>query len=148
LKLPDVTAVSKLIQGDYLLSADKKFEIELDGLYRRGAVYQRWPQMLSSLVFGTALGRTLTQYLFIPFGGAYLLVEFFRHVSALIAGHGHEPVTGSSRTDWVFYGTVLALGSWLLMLIHLPQFRAWNAALFHESWRLARTALFEWPSKV
>src|SRR5690606_7590203 len=46
LKLPDVSTISELVFGDRLLRADHRFDTALDGVYRRGAVYQRWPQTL------------------------------------------------------------------------------------------------------
>src|SRR5207237_9570184 len=60
LKLPDVLSVGDLARGDRLLRADKKLDAKLDGVYRRGAIYQRWPQTISSLAFGTSFGRFLT----------------------------------------------------------------------------------------
>ena len=54
LKLPDITDLGELVQGDRLLQTDRAFSEMLDGVYRRGTVYQRWPQVLSSLAFGTA----------------------------------------------------------------------------------------------
>lgn len=110
LKLPDVTRFREVIFGDGLLRADRKFDAVLDGVYRPGAIYQRWPQTLSSLFFGTPSGRFLTQHLFIPFGGAYLAIVFFEHVIASFTdGHGssdahgavvHPPSTeGTSETE-------------------------------------------------
>ncbi|WP_437194516.1 hypothetical protein [Planctomicrobium sp. SH527] len=100
LKLPDVTRFREVIFGDGLLRADRKFDAVLDGVYRPGAIYQRWPQTLSSLFFGTPSGRFLTQHLFIPFGGAYLAIVFFEHVIASFTdGHGaHDAGLQSSST--------------------------------------------------
>ena len=79
LKLADVTTVPELMFGDCLLRADKQFDTALDGVYRRGAIYRRWPQTLSSMFFGTNFGRQLTRHLFIPIGGAFLVIEFLHH---------------------------------------------------------------------
>ena len=156
LKLPDVTSLAKLARGDQLLRADHTFGTALDGVYRRGAIYQRWPQSLSSLVFGTTAGRFLTQYLFIPYGGAYLLIEFFRHIGALFRGHeSHsvdlmEPdfVPPTPPVDWLFIALIVALGTWLSLLIHRPEFRAWSLAKLFEGWRLARVVLVDLPSRL
>ncbi|WP_437187170.1 hypothetical protein SH668x_000553 [Planctomicrobium sp. SH668] len=93
MKLNDVTSLKELAFGDCMLQADRKLETALDGIYRRGTIYLRWPQTLSSLVFGTNVGRLLTQHVFIPFGGAYLILEFLHHLKAMIVGHpeGQDP---------------------------------------------------------
>ena len=44
----------------------------------------RLPQRLSSLAFGTPLGRFLTRYVAIPFGGAYLALEGIYHLIQLL----------------------------------------------------------------
>ena len=44
----------------------------LDGVYRRGEIYLRWMQRLSSLGFGTRVGRFLTRFAVVPFGGAFV----------------------------------------------------------------------------
>ena len=79
LKLPDLTKEA-FIKGDELLKIDKKLSRVLDGVYRRGEVYRRWPQRMSSLAFGTKVGRFLTQYLAIPYLGAFLLLEMAQHI--------------------------------------------------------------------
>ena len=68
------------MSGDRLLRADRQLAGVLDGVYRPAAVYLRWPQRLSSLAFGTWLGRSITQYVVLPFGGAYLALEGLRHL--------------------------------------------------------------------
>lgn len=90
LKLPDVLSVRDLWAGDRLLRADKKLDHELDGVYRRGAMYQRWPQTLSSLAFGTSFGRFLTRHIVLPFGGAYLTLAFLLYVVHFFQGHHHH----------------------------------------------------------
>ena len=80
LKLPDVAGLENFLRGDRLLKADRACSDALEGVYRSGAVYQRWPQMLSSLAFGTRTGRFLTRFVAIPYGGAYLALECLRHL--------------------------------------------------------------------
>src|SRR5690606_25734984 len=91
LKLPDVSSPLDVFRGDRLLNADRKLDNALDGIYRRGRIYQRLPQMLSSLAFGTTFGRFLTQYVVVPFGGAYLAAEFVRHMTHGLFGTKLEP---------------------------------------------------------
>ena len=59
LKLPDLGGVGELLLGDRLIRANRGLAVVLDGVYRRGEVYLRWLQRLSSLAFGTAVGRFL-----------------------------------------------------------------------------------------
>ncbi|MEX2167828.1 MAG: hypothetical protein WD851_00835 [Pirellulales bacterium] len=156
LKLPDVTSIAELARGDQLLRADHRFGTELDGVYRRGTIYQRFPQTLSSLVFGTAAGRFLTQYLFIPYGGAYLLVEFCRHIDAMFRGHeSHsvdlmEPefVAPAPPIDWWLTALVVSLGTWLLLLMHRPEFRVWSLAKLRDAWSLARIVFVDLPARA
>src|SRR5262245_64684625 len=60
LKLRDLGGVGELVRGDPLLRADARLDLALDGVYRRGEIYLRWLQKLSSIFFGTAPGRILT----------------------------------------------------------------------------------------
>jgi hypothetical protein len=155
LKLPDVAGVRELMVGDRLLQADRKFDAAFDGVYRRGAVYLRWPQTLSSLAFGTPFGRFLTQYVAIPFGGAYLGLEFLRHYAHSIAGHEvppdlaptREPAAAPTEADWPFFGAVFVVGIWLLLLINRPAFRAWNMALLQRGWQWGKV-LFDLPARL
>ncbi len=59
-----------------MLRADRKLATALDGVYRRGEFYLRWMQRLSSLGFGTGVGRFLTRFAVVPFGGAFVTLAF------------------------------------------------------------------------
>jgi hypothetical protein len=80
LKLPDLAGPGEFLLGDPLLRADRRLDAALDGVYHRGEFYRRWLQRFSSLGFGTAVGRFLTLYLVLPFGGAFLALEGLQHV--------------------------------------------------------------------
>ncbi len=80
LKLPDVSGPLELAWGDRLLRADRKLAQVLDGVYRPGAVYLRASQRLSSLAFGTGIGRLLVRHVVLPFGGAYIALAVLLHV--------------------------------------------------------------------
>jgi hypothetical protein len=164
LKLPDV-AMWDLLLGDRQLRADKKLDRSLDGVYRRGPFYLRWSQTISSLAFGTNFGRFLTQYVAMPFGGAYLALEFIRHLALWISGKGHDPHLHEALADdtvaheaaksaahagpsWMFYAAVLLLGTYVLLLIHRPAFRAWTLATLSNLWRLTRQVFYEWPAQL
>src|SRR5262249_48758871 len=58
LKLPDLTR-ARLRSGDELLRCDVALSRSLDGVYRRGENYLRFLQKISSILFGTPLGRLL-----------------------------------------------------------------------------------------
>src|SRR5262249_52996632 len=73
LKLPDLSGPRELWAGDPLLLADRRLALALDGVHRRGEVYLRALQKLSSLLFGTRPGRALVLYLILPVGGGYVL---------------------------------------------------------------------------
>ena len=81
LKLPDLASVQQFLQGDQLLQADQQLATSLDGVYRAGEVYLRFPQRLSSLAFGTPLGRFLTPYVALPFGVASVPLEGLQHLA-------------------------------------------------------------------
>ncbi len=166
LKLPDVATITEVLFGDRLLRADRKLDQKLDGIYRRAPIYQRWPQSLSSAVFGTNFGRALTKYVALPYGGAYLTLEFLRHLTAglfrqkpdgavaeLEAGAGTvaaslPQVESASRPGWIFYSIVVMLGTWLLLVMHRPEFRAWNVAQLSRGWKLLRKLFVELPSRL
>ena len=81
LKMPDLQGFLEFLRGDVLLRVDERLGDELYGVYRRGEIYLRWIQRLTSLSFGTWLGRGLMQYLVMPFGGSFLVVEFSRYLA-------------------------------------------------------------------
>ncbi|MFM7869602.1 MAG: hypothetical protein ACKPHU_35735, partial [Planctomycetaceae bacterium] len=83
LKLPDLTDMLDLWQGDYLLRADDRLALSMDGVYQRGEFYLRWLQTTSSIFFGNRAGRFATLFLLIPFGGALVIVEGVRHLAHL-----------------------------------------------------------------
>ena len=80
LKLPDLSGPGEFFRGDPLIRANRKLAVALDGVYRRGEIYLRGLQRLSSLAFGTTAGRLLTLFLLLPFGGAYLTLEALQHI--------------------------------------------------------------------
>ncbi len=169
LKLSDLSGLSELIRGDRLLRADRELATELEGVYRPGTVYLRLPQRLSSLAFGTPVGRWLTEYLVLPFGGAYLALAALRHVYHEIAGHpahstgdagltettlpesGDELVNMPPATEpvpWTFYAIVFAVGVLLLLVLHRPRFRAALGRGLMQSGRFLKRVVVEVPSEL
>lgn len=80
LKLRDVSGILEPLLGDKLLRADTRLARTLDGVYRKGPVYLRWPQRLSSLAFGTKTGRFLTEFVVLPFGISFVALEAIKHI--------------------------------------------------------------------
>jgi hypothetical protein len=85
LRLPDLRGPGEFFRGDRLIRANRRLPVALDGVYRRGEFYLRWLQRLSSVAFGTAIGRILVLYLLLPFGGAFLALEGVQHILNPIA---------------------------------------------------------------
>ncbi len=89
LKLADLAGIKEFLTGDPLLRADRNLAYALDGVYRRGEIYLRTIQRLSSIFFGTPWGRVLTLYLLLPFGGAFgalMFAEELRHIGGKVVG--------------------------------------------------------------
>ena len=118
LKLRDLHGLGEWWNGDQLLAADKKLSLKLDGVYRRGEVYLRWFQRLSSIFFGTRLGRWFSLFIALPFGGAYLVLAGLDHILLHPLGHWLGVEIGFSE----LWGVTL-FGLFLLGVINFPQFR-------------------------
>jgi hypothetical protein len=74
LKLPDLKGPVELMLGDPLIRLNRKLAVVLDGVYRRGEIYMRLLHRLSSVAFGTALGRLLVLFLILPFGLGFFVM--------------------------------------------------------------------------
>jgi hypothetical protein len=162
LKLPDLSGVTELVRGDRLLRADRQLAAELEGVYRGGTVYLRLPQRLSSLGFGTPVGRWLTEYIVLPFGGAYLTLAALRHVYHEIAGHPVPSAGGPGSTETTLpeaadgltdvppanEPVVFAVGVLLLLLLHRPRFRAAVARALTAVGRFLKRIIVEVPAEV
>ncbi|MBI4956706.1 MAG: hypothetical protein HY908_32105, partial [Myxococcales bacterium] len=81
LKLPNLS-LGDLYRGDALLRIDRILSRTLDGVYRRGEAYLRALQILSSILFGTSVGRLLVLYVVLPLAGTYLVLEGSHHMVA------------------------------------------------------------------
>lgn len=85
LKLGDVSVPRELVLDDALLRADQLLDVRLDGVYRRGEIYLRVLQKVSSIFFGTKIGRFATLFVIIPVGGAFVALEGLSHMIVAIA---------------------------------------------------------------
>jgi hypothetical protein len=118
LRLPDLRGAGELIGGDPLIRANRTLAEKLTGIYHRGEIYLRWLQRFSSLAFGTRLGRWLTLFVVLPFGGAYLALDGSQHVVEIF-------VSEQTRHHLHFAAgpQLVALGTLFLALIHVPALR-------------------------
>jgi hypothetical protein len=144
LKLPDLASARQFFSGDQLLRADRQLASSLDRVYRGGEVYLRFPQRLSSLAFGTPLGRLLTRWVALPFGGAFLTLEGLKHLVNPVM-HWFE---SGYEVRWTSPLSVIALGLPLLGLIQSPRFRelCLKTALFAA--RICRQVLVDVPAAI
>jgi hypothetical protein len=83
LKLPDLQR-QDLRSGDELLRCDRMLARSLDGVYRRGEGYLRVLHKISSILFGTPLGRFLSLYFILPLLGSYTVLEGTYHTVELV----------------------------------------------------------------
>jgi hypothetical protein len=84
LKMPDLAGLGEFMRGDRLICANRCFARVLDGVYHGGEIYLRWLQRLSSLAFGTRLGRFLVLYAILPVGGAFVILEGLQHALGVV----------------------------------------------------------------
>ena len=157
LKLPDLAQAGDFLYGDQLLRADRRLAIALDGVYHAGEFYLRGMQRLSSLAFGTAVGRFVTRFAAVPFGGAYVALAGLHHLAELVGGlpaaPNHVPLepeigAGSGPAGWLsaqvsFPAVVVVLGLFLMGLINSVRFRAAVAFLFRVTFQVLRHVLVE-----
>ena len=163
LKLPDVPSPVRILTGDRLIQANRRLAVALDGVYRRGEIYLRWLQRLSSVFFGTAIGRFLVLYLILPLGGACVAVKgpqlvgdevshLSRRVVRLFGGEPAEPGGPSHHGGLQFQESdivpILLADLFFLGLLHSAQFRRVIGAGLHFVYRCLRRLLYDFPTAV
>jgi hypothetical protein len=154
IKLPD-TSAREFLHGDRLLRADRRLSIALQGVYRRAEVYLRALLKGSSVAFGTPLGRLITRFAVVPFGGAFVALEGLQHLFAAVLGvlsPRHSPGSGhasqSAPVHLVSTPSVLALGTFILAVMHIPAVRDLVArGLRALAWGL-KALVVDLPNKV
>jgi hypothetical protein len=146
LKLPDLAGPWEFLRGDPLLRADKLLAVRLDGVYRPGEFYLRGFQRMSALFFGTAIGRLLTLWLLLPFGGAFIALSGLAHLGlekllhALGVQHAHELIAGPVN--------IALLGLFFVGLLHSRTFRRGAKRAFAAVGRGLRSAFIELPVRI
>ncbi len=136
LKLPDLSDPQDFIRGDPLLRLDRRLAALLDGVYRRGEVYLRVLERFTALNFGTQLGRLITQFVTIPFVGAFLLVQALNHFALQPLGVEHFPV-------YLFVPLWGVLGAFLLGLLHSRAVRRYCRDLSLTLWRPIKSVVVD-----
>ncbi|HEU0030509.1 MAG TPA: hypothetical protein VFQ53_07750 [Kofleriaceae bacterium] len=135
--------LAELKTGDQLLRSDKILSRSLDGVYRRGEVYMRFLQKLSSLLFGTAIGRFLTLYFMLPLLGSFAIVEGLQHMVGPLWHKlaGVEPEI-ATRT------TLLGGAAFLFLLMHVALFRRGMLWVTIQLGKLLRLVLWRIPARL
>jgi len=145
-KLPDLANADEFFLGDRLIRTNRRLAVAWDGVYRRGEVYLRWLQRLSSLAFATRPGRFLTRYLVMPFGVAYVALEGALHLQHVLARWTDiDRVHLAPRQTFL---CVLVLGLFLFALMHSAGFRSGVVSALASAYKLLRTVLVEAPAYV
>jgi hypothetical protein len=105
--------------SDPLLRINRSLGESLAGVYRRGEIYLRLFQRLSSVMFATPVGRLLTRFFILPFGGAFVVLEGLDHTLMLAIGKlvRHELHIKTPAA-------VMMLGIFFLGLLNSAEFRA------------------------
>jgi len=163
LKISDLSGPREFFVGDKLLLADRQLSRVLDGVYQRGDIYLRWFQRLSAVSFGTAIGRFSTRFIFIPYGLAYLTFEAIVHIVELLNPPDEETTTSTASTlaatvqetgspvieavKQNMPAIVFALGTLLLLIIHVGPFRQFVKKTCGYIYSGLRRSLYEWPSR-
>lgn len=140
LKIRDLAGARDLILGDELLRADEQMAASLEGVHRKGEAYMRAIQRLSSVGFGTPVGRFLTRYLVLPFGGAYVIEAGLQHLISV--------TTGAGDIGLEYLPAVILLGLFLMLLINVDWFRLGVWELLQTAGRGLRFALRDLPQRV
>ena len=160
LKLPDVESFKDLAHGDGVIRTNRLLAKRLDGVYRRGEIYLRMMQAFSALAFGTPLGRFITRYIALPFGGSFIVLKGVEHFVHIIWGWithrtavitAVSEVTGSPAfavlqhppaTLLTNLSTIISLGVFLLLIINVPSFRRKAlTSVYLLFWHIPRTII-------
>jgi hypothetical protein len=150
-KLPDLEGPGEFFTGDRLIRGNRALARNLDGVYRRGEIYLRWLQRLISAAFGTVIGRALTLYIALPFGGAFFLVEAFKAIRSELPGHhSHREHDTTWLAEHLYkqMDSIVVLGLFLLAVLHLPAFRQRLLTGMSLGWRGLRALLIDLPAFV
>lgn len=151
-KLDDLSGPVEFFTGDPLIRANRKLAIRMDGIYRRGEIYMRGLQRISSIGFGTKIGRLLVLWLLLPFVASFVILTGVHEIAHLggkavqflekiLVGTAAEQQRGHGE-HWMNPWLERAIFAvFLLVMIHAPSFR-------RQVFRWARIALIDVPSRL
>jgi len=135
LRLPDPT-LAEFFRGDRLARFDRTAARALPGVYHRGEIYIKGLQQLSAPLFGTPLGRTISRYLLVPFGAAYLVLKSIDLLVALVPGH-------EKAFELATFTDVLLMGGLTALVMHTGIGRHIALALWQGLVAVLRFVLFD-----
>ena len=126
LKEPDCSGLESFVGGEAALRANRRLTDALDGVYEPADFYLRWILRLSHLMFGTAVGRFLTLFFIIPYGGPFAVFMTLDHLMGLVGVHPHLVSVHGRIANFV---PLVATGVFLQLLIYVPWLRraVWHA---------------------
>lgn len=150
LKLPDLRGPMEWLKGDPLLRLDVWYSKHLDGAYRRGEVYRRGLQRLSSVLFANIIGRFIVRYAILPVGGAFMLVQGIEHiVGPLIELFYTPPKLPHGQHHYYFWSipAFIAVAVVLFGMLHSQVVRSAASATFRGIGRSLRFIFTELPRR-
>jgi hypothetical protein len=145
IKLPDLRGPIEFFVGDSLLRCNRLLAVAMDGVYRRGEIYLRWLQRLTSLFFANPVGRWLTLYLLLPALGSVFIIKGLNELFELAHKHLHLPHVAIPEFDGISY---LALALFLLPMLHWPAFRRGVLRGLHFVWLGVRGLVHDLPAAI
>lgn len=143
LKLADLSGPGEFFLGDPLIRANRRLAADLDGIYRRGEIYLRWMQRLSSLFFGTQLGRTLTLFLILPFLGSLFLLKGIDGMSEEL-----HKYAGMRKVETFSLPAFFLVALVLVPLVNSVAFRRGLLDVLHLAWQGLRRVFYELPAAL
>ena len=141
LKLHDLSGPREFLRGGRLLKTDRALAEALAGVHRRGEIYLRWLQRFSALAFGTRIGRLLTLFVALPYGGAFVLLKGAQEIDDLFVSR----LTGRHH-HFENLWAIGIIGSVALGAINFIGFRRQLMDAARVVGRTLRAILFDWPA--
>jgi hypothetical protein len=171
LKLPDLADPQDFARGDPLLRLDRRLGSLLDGVYRPSELYLRVLERFTAVNFGTKIGRLLTRYITLPFGGAFLLLLCFNKVvlhytlwlfgvsnhattlETVLTSDGMPVVVPRFQEQdilpmWVLVALTPLLGAYILALVHSNKVRQRSRRLWDRIVDGLRLVFVDWPVRL
>jgi hypothetical protein len=140
LRLPDPTW-NEFFRGDRLRCFDRTADRALPGVYRPGEFYIKGLQQLGAPLFGTPIGRDLSRFLLLPFGGAFLLLKSLDLIIALFPFV--DPSFQLTETT-----SIALLGCLINLVANTGIGRHIAEALVQAAWHILRFVLWEGPRRL